>query len=138
MPELRYIVDSGPIIAALNRRDSHHEWAKAVLASLGEAPTTCEAVLTEACWHLRESPEAVARVMEMPARGDLRLYPVAHEEGVALAGLVRKFGKRMDLADASIVRLAELFPKATVITTDVEDFRIYRRNRNNPIALIHP
>lgn len=138
MPEVRYIVDSGPIIAALNRRDIHHAWATAVFASLGETPTTCEAVLTEACWHLRESPDAVARVMEMPARGDLQLYPVVHEEGVALAGLVRKFGKRMDLADAGIVRLAELFPKAKVITTDVEDFSIYRRNRNGTIALIHP
>lgn len=138
MPELRYIVDSGPIIAALNRRDLYHDWAKAVFASLGDAPTTCEAVLTETCWHLRESPEAVARVMEMPARGDLRLYPVANTEGVALAGLVRKYGRRMDLADACIVRLAELFPKAKVITTDVADFRLYRRNRGDPITLIHP
>ena len=138
MAEPRYIVDSGPIIAALNRRDRHHEWAKAVFASLGGPPTTCEAVLTEVCWQLRESSEAVARVMEMPARGDLLLYPVACEEGVALAGLVRKFGKRMDLADASIVRLSELFPKARVITTDLADFGIYRRNRNDPIPLIHP
>lgn len=76
--------------------------------------------------------------MEMPARGDLILYPVASLEGVALAGLVRKFGKRMDLADSSIVRLSELFPRAKVITTDLEDFGIYRRNRSHPIPLIHP
>lgn len=138
MPDVRYIVDSGPIIAFFNRRDVYHDWAKAVFASLGGPPTSCEAVFTEVCWHLRESPEAVARVMEMPARGDLLLYPVASVEGVALAGLVRKFGKRMDLADASIVRLSELFPKARVITTDLEDFGIYRRNRSDPIPLIHP
>ena len=99
---------------------------------------TCEAVLTEVCWHLRESPEAVARVLEMPARGDLRLYPIAEAEGVALAGLVRKYGRRMDLADAALVRLAELFPKARLLTTDVQDFRLYRRNRNEPLDLIHP
>ena len=138
MAEPRYIVDAGPIVAALNRRDGHHAWAKAVFASLGEPPVTCEAVLTEVCWHLRDSPDAVARVLEMPSRGDLLLFPVAETEGVALAGLVRKYGKRMDLADAGIVRLAEIFPKAKVITTDVEDFRIYRRNRNEPIQLIHP
>ena len=72
------------------------------------------------------------------ARGDLRLYPVVEAEGFALAGLVRKYGRRMDLADAGIVRLAELFPKANVITTDLEDFRVYRRNRNQVIPLIHP
>lgn len=138
MAELRYIVDSGPIIAALNRRDFRHAWAKAVFAALGEPPVTCEAVLTEVCWHLRESPETVARVLEMPSRGDLLLYPILETEGMALAGLVRKYGKRMDLADAGVVRLAELFPKARVITTDLEDFRVYRRNRTEPIALIHP
>ena len=74
----------------------------------------------------------------MSPRGDLRLFPVAVSEGVALAGLIRKYGKRMDLADAGIVRLAELFPKAKVITTDLEDFSIYRRNRSESIQLIHP
>lgn len=138
MPEPRYIVDSGPIIAALNRRDRHHGWAKAVFASLGAPPVTCEAVLTEVCWHLRESPEAVARVLEMGPRGDLRLFPVAAAEGAALAGLIRKYGRRMDLVDAGIVRLAELFPQAKVITIDQVDFRLYRRNRHEPILLIHP
>jgi predicted nucleic acid-binding protein len=122
----------------MNRRDVCHEWAKSVFATLGEAPVTCEAVLTEACWHLRESPETVARVLEMPARGDLRLFPIIETEGIALAGLVRKYGKRMDLADAGIVRLAEIFPKAKVITTDIADFRVYRRNRNELLLLIHP
>ena len=89
MAEPRYIVDAGPIVAALNRRDGDHVWAKAVFATLGEPPVTCEAVVTEVCWHLRDSPDAVARVLEMPSRGDLQLFPVAETEGVALAGLVR-------------------------------------------------
>lgn len=99
---------------------------------------TCEAVLTEVCWQLRDSPETVARVLEMPSRGDLMVYPILESEGAALAGLVRKYGKRMDLADAGVVRLAELFPKAMVLTTDLADFWIYRRNRTEPIPLIHP
>ena len=52
MAEPRYIVDAGLIIAALNRRDEFHVWAKSVFASLGEPPVTCEAVLTAVCWHL--------------------------------------------------------------------------------------
>jgi hypothetical protein len=74
----------------------------------------------------------------MLPRGELLLLPVAEAEGIALAGLIRKYGKRMDLADAGIVRLAEIFPKAKVITTDLEDFRTYRRNRNESLQLIHP
>ena len=69
---------------------------------------------------------------------DNHIRPVVETEGIALASLVRKYGKRMDLADAGIVRLAEIFPKAKVITTDLADFRVCRRNRNEPLLLIHP
>jgi hypothetical protein len=71
-------------------------------------------------------------------RGDLLLYPVAGSEAVARAGLIRKHGTRMDLADAGVVRLSAMFPEARVITTDVDDFRVYRRNRNQTIPLFHP
>jgi hypothetical protein len=33
----------------------------------------------------------------------------------------------MDLADASIERLSELYPRAKVLTVDKTDFTIYRR-----------
>lgn len=138
MADPNYIVDSGPIVAALNRRDAHHNWAISVFSSVDGPPATCEAVLTEVCWHLRQSADAVARVLEMAPRGDLLLFPVADDEGVALASLIRKYGKNMDLADAGIVRLSEMFPKAKVITTYVEHFRLYRRNRNQTIPLVHP
>ena len=53
----------------------HHEWAKAVFASLGEPPVTCEAVLTEVCWHLRESPDAGNLHLEvLPLRQDAPIY----------------------------------------------------------------
>ena len=43
-----------------------------------------------------------------------------------------------DLADLCLIRMSELFPKLPVITTDVKDFRIYRRGRNEAIPLIYP
>lgn len=138
MPDPRHIIDTGPIVALLNRRDLHHAWAKATLGALSAPPVTCEAVLTEVCWHLRESPEAVARVLEMAPRGELLLYPVAGDEGIALAALVRKYGRTIDLADAGLVRLSEILPRAKVITTDAEHFAIYRRNRTQAIPVICP
>jgi hypothetical protein len=44
----------------------------------------------------------------------------------------------MDFCDAAVVRLSEIFPRATVITTDSEHFTIYRRFGNKPLALLHP
>lgn len=132
MKSPRYILDTGPLVAFLNRRDKHHAWAMQVLAVLGEAPITCEAVLAEVCWHVRTSPETVTRVLEMPSRGDLHVLPLIEDEGVNLAGKIRKYGDKMDVADACVLRLSEMFPQAKVITTDITDFQIYRRNRESP------
>ena len=43
-----------------------------------------------------------------------------------------------DLADLCLIRMSELYPKYPVITTDVGDFRVYRRGRRDVIPLIHP
>jgi hypothetical protein len=34
--------------------------------------------------------------------------------------------------------LSELHPRHSVITVDVEDFRVYRRNKREAIPLIYP
>jgi len=133
-----YLIDSGPLIAALNRRDRHHLWAAKILAELQAPPLTCEAVITEVCWHLRRSTRAVARVLTMPSRGDLLLNPMIGTEGPQIAAKIEQYGETMDLADACLVRLAEIYPRAKIITIDREHFTIYRRNRNQPLALICP
>ena len=43
-----------------------------------------------------------------------------------------------DLADLCIIRLSEMNPRHPVITVDMEDFRVYRRNRREAIPLICP
>ena len=45
---------------------------------------------------------------------------------------------QMDFCDAAVVRLAEIFPQATVITTDSAHFSVYRRFRDKPLTLLHP
>ena len=46
--------------------------------------------------------------------------------------------RRPDLADLCLIRMSELHPHHVVITTDREDFRIYRRNKREAIPLICP
>lgn len=59
-------------------------------------------------------------------------------ESEALYALMKKHPERMDLGDAAIVRLSELHPRATVLTVDQTDFRVYRRFRNQPIPCDFP
>jgi uncharacterized protein len=133
-----YILDAGPLVAFMNSGDTHHVWAVRVLSALTAPPLICEPVLTEVCWHLRSSPAAVARVLEMPARGELKVHSILNSEGIDLAGKIRKYGSRMDLADACVLRLAEKNSTAIVITLDTRDFGIYRLFRDDPVPLMHP
>ena len=48
-----------------------------------------------------------------------------------------KYGQ-MDVADASLIVLSELNPRARLITIDRRDFTVYRRNDGNPVPCIMP
>ena len=79
--------------------------------------------LQEAGWLLNNH----AYPIQMALDGDLEITLDTQEEANALHGLISKYADRMDLADASIVRLSELYPRAKVLTVDKTDFKIYRR-----------
>jgi hypothetical protein len=51
---------------------------------------------------------------------------------------LRYADRQPDLADLCVIRLSELNPRHSVITTDWNDFRVYRRGRREMIPLIHP
>jgi hypothetical protein len=51
---------------------------------------------------------------------------------------LRYADRQPDLADLCVIRLSELNPRHSVITTDWNDFRVYRRGRREAIPLIHP
>ena len=138
MASPRYILDTGPLVAFANAADEHHRWAREVLNALGEAPVTCEIVLAEACYLLANSQRAVDLVLALPGQGRVIVEPVLAAKAEQVRTAVAKYWPTMDVADGCVLQLAERFPKAKVITTDLRDFRIYRRNRNDPIPLIHP
>lgn len=98
---------------------------------------TCEAVIAEAAWQLAPSPGAVDRLYGLVEAGALRIVDLLPEHMPHIRALTAKY-PQMDFCDGAVVRLAEMFPRATVITTDSEHFTVYRRFRDKPLALIHP
>lgn len=56
-----------------------------------------------------------------------------------LAAMARRYADRKpDLADLCLIRMSELNPNLSVLTTDREDFRVYKRNKRETIPLITP
>ncbi len=63
------IVDTGPLVAFLNRRDRHHAWAAEPFGSLAPPLLTCEAVLSQAAYLVRGLAGGRQAVLELVARG---------------------------------------------------------------------
>jgi predicted nucleic acid-binding protein len=71
--------------------------------------------------------------------GDLEVAFDLEENAPAVLALVRKYRDQgMDLADACVVRMSELFDDASVYTVDKTDFSVYRRHSRQPIRCIFP
>jgi predicted nucleic acid-binding protein len=134
----RIVLDTGPLVALLNRSDRHHAWVREVLDTVEPPVVTCEAVISEACFLLarvRDGQDAVFALLSKDVvKVDFRLS----SEVEALRALMKKFANvPMSLADACLVRMSELEPRSRILTLD-GDFRIYRRNRRQAIPTIMP
>jgi uncharacterized protein len=128
------ILDTGPLVALLNRNDRYHKWALAAWEPLSLPLSTCEPVLTEAA-HLTGAAD---RLMQMISDGILEIGFEMEHQADSLSALLRRYAPRMDLADACVVRMSELHRDSRVFTLDRRDFRIYRRNSRGIIPLLVP
>jgi predicted nucleic acid-binding protein len=131
------ICDTGPLVAYLNRRDPYHVWAVAVMKQVRPPMLTCEPVLTEAVYFLREDGLAVDPLFRMLERGALRLEFDVSARWPRLRTLMARY-PQMDLADASIVVMSELHASSEVFTVDRRDFSVYRRNDRQVIDFVAP
>jgi predicted nucleic acid-binding protein len=132
------IVDTGPLIAFLVASDSHHAWATEQFRLLPPPFLTCEPVLTEAFHLLSRLSDGPRRFFDLVGSGLLLVQFELMTEREALKKLVRKYADLpMSLADACVVRMAELHEHSTVFTVDSQ-FRIYRRHGRRQIEAILP
>lgn len=131
------ICDTGPLVAYLNRNDPYHDWAVAVMRQLAPPLVTCEPVLTEAAYFLREDGLDVGPLFELLARDAVRIDFALSEHWQRARVLMSRY-ERMDLADAAVVVMTELYRPSQVITVDRKDFTIYRRHDRRTIDFIAP
>lgn len=134
----KVIVDTGPLVALLNQRDHAHAWVLQQLAHIQAPMITCEAVLAEATYLTRQSPGARIALLEMLADKFLIIGMSLGDQHSAILTMVRRYvNVPMSLADACVVRLAELHPQSTVLTLD-SDFVTYRKNGRQVIDVLMP
>ena len=132
---MKGIADTGLLVAFANRNDVHHAWAVSLVEQVEAPMLTCEAVLAETAFHLQNA----AVVLAMLREGLVTLAFDCADHLPQLEGLARRYADRQpDLADLCLIRMSELFPRYSVVTTDRDDFKVYRRNKREVIPLVCP
>jgi predicted nucleic acid-binding protein len=132
---VKNILDAGPLIAALNKRDAHHRWARETLKRLDPPFYSCPEAMTEAA-AMTGQPSAIVEMIQ--AEEIVLDFDLSAQTAAVLSLLKRYRNREMDLADACIVRMSELMRDCQVITLDRDDFAAYRRNGREFIPVIVP
>jgi predicted nucleic acid-binding protein len=131
---LKVIADTGFLVALLGERDQRHTSAVDLSDAITEPLLTCEEVLAEAAYILGDSRP----ILQLVADGEVEIdFEIALHVDQLQSFAEAYQDQNPDLADLCLVRMSELNPHLSVVTTD-RDFRIYRRFGNKPIPLIMP
>jgi predicted nucleic acid-binding protein len=132
------IVDAGPLVAFFDRKGAYYNWAAERIEELDPPLLLCEAVLAEAMHLVARFPRAQDALLGLIDNGALRIAFHLDDHLKAVRDLHRKYRDTpMSLADACIVRMAEIYDRHPVLTLD-SDFSVYRKHGRVPLTLIHP
>lgn len=132
------LIDTGPIVALINRQEDSHQWAKQEASKLATPFFTCEAVITEACFLLQNITGGTKAVMGLVKSQNLIISFNLNEDVDDINYLMEKYQSvPMSFADACLVRMSELIKGSSIFTLD-SDFQIYKKHKKDIINLIIP
>ena len=140
------IIEPGHAVAAIGGRfypygvlivlpPGHHQRAKIVLQGISETLITTWPVLTETTHLLnaRLSPAVSARFLNNVADGFCAVHAIDPALIRTVSSLMSKYADLpMDLADASLLLLAEHLGDGRILSTDRRDFQTYRFKNHQP------
>lgn len=131
------LIDTGPLVAILAKRDKNHLICMEYFKRLHKPFCTCWPIITEAAWLLKDHPPSVYKLLEFVQNGFITLLPLGNDAAPWVASFMHDYEDiRPQLADACLVYLAERESIDTIFTSDRRDFSIYRFKRNQSFNLI--
>jgi hypothetical protein len=125
-------VDTGPLVALFDPKDSKHEICVKTLRGIREPVFTTVSVLTEAFHMLSPESRGSDGLRHFVMKGGLILWFLNQAALVRAFELMELYADHpMDLADASLIVAAESLGTRRVFTIDRADFRTYRIRRGH-------
>ncbi len=133
-----WLLDTGPLVAYLDARDSAHAEVVACLDRFTGDLFTTSAVITEAMHFVTSSREGPRLLAEFVAASRLTVFDFTQPATLSeAAGLMEKYSDLpMDLADATLVLLAEQLEVIEVLSLDRRGFAVFRTRDRKPFRLV--
>jgi len=123
------LLDTGPLVALLDRTDAWHERCAEAWQELGGRCATTEAVVTEATYLVSRGGGPAALVVEFLLAAEVPILGLDVDGHRLAAGFMRRYEDTpMDYADATLVVAAEWLAADQVLTLDRKGFGAYRRS----------
>jgi len=134
---IEVLVDTGPLVAMLDASDSAHAPCVEALGLIRTPLITTWPVLTEAAYLLRKRPDLVQRLIRSAAVGFLRIEIQTETDAIAMAAILDRYAdQHFQLADVSLMHLADRNRIETVFTLDRRDFGIFRTQQGKQLNLL--
>lgn len=131
------LLDTGPLVAAIDRSGNHHARCAALLES-AEGPLLVPAtVIVEVCWLVEERPGIEAAFPEAVAAGEFGHVPVTTSGITRTAELVRTYADLpLGAVDVSLAAIAERLKLTDVATLDRRHFTVVRAKHAKALNLL--
>ena len=131
------LLDTGPLVALFDKRDSAYEACRAVLSEISDPLVTTLPVVTEALFLLNGSATAQQACLSALVKGMAQIHHLSESNFARAAALMQKYSDfPMDFADATLVAVAEHLKIKTVFTLDQRDFRLYHPKHTRHFQLL--
>ncbi len=128
MKTVFYVVDTGALVALLDKSDPAHDKVRRGWAPLVGRFSTTGAVITEALHFLQPIPGGAESLAGLLRKGLVAVDDAFAQCRIdaAVGLMVRYYDTPMDFADATLVLLAERLATSNILTLDERGFRTFR------------
>ena len=133
----KVVVDTGPLVSILRENDQAHPLCTETIRALQLPLWTTWAVITEAAWLLRRSAHEVDSLIVMLELQTIRCTQLGDDFAPWCREMLKEYRDlKPQLADLTLLYIAEEIDTNTIFTLDRRDFTVFRNSKGEPFELL--
>ena len=131
------LIDTGPLVAIFDKNHSQHQSCLEVFSALPAPLLTTWPVITEAAYLLREWSNERRGLFTLLRTEAIRLVPIERGDVDAIETILETYAdQKFQLADATLMHVANRDGITQVLTLDRKDFNVFRTASGSHLTLL--